>query len=177
MVVIGGGFSGTMVAAQLLRQAHAARTSLCVHLVERRSEICQGSAYATRESVHLLNVPASGMSAWPESPADFLEWNRQRRPEVGPSDFLPRRLYAEYLQDTLERVRAEARDWAELVIVHEEAERADMRTNGTWEVRLRSSTTPSTADGSGERPLERALRSLDRGSVASRCAGRDPAAG
>lgn len=138
VVVIGGGFSGTMVAAQLLRQALAARTSLSVHLIERRSEIGRGAAYATNDPVHLLNVPVSGMSAWPDRPSDFLEWARRRRPEVAPTEFLPRRLYAEYLHETLEHVRNDAGDRARLVVVHDQAERADLRPGGLWEVRLRS---------------------------------------
>ena len=65
-LIVGGGFSGTMMAAQL------ARRGLRVALVEGAGRAGQGTAYSTRDEVHLLNVPAAKMSAWPERPDDFI---------------------------------------------------------------------------------------------------------
>jgi uncharacterized NAD(P)/FAD-binding protein YdhS len=139
--VVGGGFSGCMVAANLLTRSAGHRVPLRVHLIERRPDMGQGAAYATRDPVHLLNVPARNMSAWADRPDDFLEWARARKPEARPSDFLPRRLYAEYLLDTLARVEASAQGRCELHRVHDEAIRATQRPDGSWEVHLASGRT------------------------------------
>lgn len=136
--VIGGGFSGCVVAANLLARSAGHRAPLRVHLIERRPDFGRGAAYATREPVHLLNVAARGMSAWTDRPDDFLEWVRRRMPEARPCDFLPRRLYAEYIVHTLERAEQAAQGRAQLVRTHGEAVRADQRADGSWEVRLDS---------------------------------------
>jgi hypothetical protein len=78
VVVVGGGFSGTMVAAQTLLRAQEASLLIKVVLVERRGAIGEGVAYSTREPVHLLNVPAGRMSAWPDRPDDFVRWASRR---------------------------------------------------------------------------------------------------
>ncbi|MFN3432504.1 MAG: FAD/NAD(P)-binding protein, partial [Candidatus Sericytochromatia bacterium] len=71
IAILGGGFSGTMVAANLLRRASG---PLTVAVVERREALGRGVAYSTTESCHLLNVPAGAMSAWPDEPGHFLDW-------------------------------------------------------------------------------------------------------
>jgi uncharacterized NAD(P)/FAD-binding protein YdhS len=134
--VVGGGFSGCVVAANLLLRSTGHRAPLRVHLIERRADIGRGAAYATRDPVHLLNVPARGMSAWADKPGDFLEWARARLPDAQPGDFLPRRIYADYLQDTLARAESEAHARCELVRVHDEAIRAEQLGDGSWEVHL-----------------------------------------
>lgn len=98
VAIIGGGFSGTMVAAQLVRQASARGEPLHVELFDRHSSFGEGPAYRTTESTHLLNVPAARMSAWPDAPDAFLRWAQARDPAITPYDFLPRRLYGEYVR-------------------------------------------------------------------------------
>jgi hypothetical protein len=90
IVVVGGGFSGTMTAAQTLRQASRVGRAVKVVLVERRGAIGERVAYSTREPVHLLNVPAGRMRAWPDRPDDFVRWASRRHGEVRPTAFLPR---------------------------------------------------------------------------------------
>ena len=104
IAIIGGGFSGTTLAAQLL---HGATASLSVVLIERRPYLGRGVAYATRCAAHLLNVPAEKMSAFGDDPTHFLRWARRRLgPHVEPCDFLPRSLYGEYVESALlEEVR------------------------------------------------------------------------
>ena len=53
VAIVGGGFSGTMAAAQLVRRG------LSVVLVEGGGRSGRGIAYSTRDPVHLLNVPAA----------------------------------------------------------------------------------------------------------------------
>lgn len=66
VAVVGGGFAGTVLA---LRLQGAAR----VVLFEPGTP-GPGLAYGTESPEHLLNVPAGGMSLWPERPGDFAEW-------------------------------------------------------------------------------------------------------
>jgi uncharacterized NAD(P)/FAD-binding protein YdhS len=100
VAIIGGGFSGTMVAVQLLRQA---TTPLQIKLIERRSEIGRGAAYSTGCDAHLLNVPAGKISAFPDQPHHFLDWLRQQPgfAAAAPDWFVPRRIYGAYLQAVL----------------------------------------------------------------------------
>jgi uncharacterized NAD(P)/FAD-binding protein YdhS len=95
VVIIGGGFSGAVLAAQLLRKSAG---SLTVVLVERSPCLGRGVAYGTRCPGHLLNVPAKDMSAYPDDPEHFLRWARSHHhPEVKGSDFLPRCRYGDYV--------------------------------------------------------------------------------
>lgn len=111
IAIIGGGASGCLVAAQLLRHA---RQPVRIQLFERMSEVGQGVAYGTRNAAHLLNVPAARMSAFPDEPDHFLAWVRAGggQPEfpgpAGPADFLPRQLFGRYLQAVLGQARAGA---------------------------------------------------------------------
>ncbi len=99
IVVVGGGFSGTVLTANLLKNPPAGPTR--VLLIERRDEIGRGVAYAARGAQYLLNVPAGRMSAVSAEPRQFLEFARRRFPNVEAEDFLPRQLYGEYLQEVL----------------------------------------------------------------------------
>jgi uncharacterized NAD(P)/FAD-binding protein YdhS len=80
IVIVGGGFSGTVLAANLLRRPPAGPTRLL--LIERASEIGRGAAYAERGFPYLLNVPASRMSASSAAPKEFLEFAQRRMPNV-----------------------------------------------------------------------------------------------
>ena len=102
IAIVGGGFSGTLVAANLIRTASATGAQLHVVLLDRQAAFGEGAAYRTADPQHLLNVPAAGMSAWPDRPSDFLEWQRTRVPDARPYDFVPRRLYGEYVRGCLD---------------------------------------------------------------------------
>ena len=74
IAVIGGGFSGTLVAVNLARAA--GDRSLRIVLFERAARFARGVAYATPSPQHLLNVPAAMMSALVDQPGHFLAWLR-----------------------------------------------------------------------------------------------------
>ncbi|MDY6944665.1 MAG: FAD/NAD(P)-binding protein [Pseudomonadota bacterium] len=99
IVIVGGGFSGTLVAANLLRRPPLGPTRLV--LIERGNEVARGAAYAERSFPYLLNVPASRMSASSAAPMEFLEFAQRRMPKATGEDFLPRPLYGEYLNEVL----------------------------------------------------------------------------
>jgi uncharacterized NAD(P)/FAD-binding protein YdhS len=99
IAVIGGGFTGTMVAVHLARHAGAAPARIV--LIERGPRLARGLAYGTRCERHLLNVPAAMMSPLPDQPSHFLDWLRTRDPSAHAGTFAPRRAYGDYLEELL----------------------------------------------------------------------------
>jgi uncharacterized NAD(P)/FAD-binding protein YdhS len=99
VVVVGGGFSGALLAVQLLRRA----PELSVVVVDKGSAPGRGLAYGTKDSCHLLNVPAGNMSALAEEPDHFLRWAQANYGHpVQATSFLPRPIYGRYLGSVLE---------------------------------------------------------------------------
>lgn len=99
VVVVGGGFSGAMLAVNLLRRV----SSLSVAVVDKGPLPGRGLAYGTKYDCHLLNVPAGSMSALPEEPDHFLRWARANYGQsVQATNFLPRPLYGRYVSSLLE---------------------------------------------------------------------------
>lgn len=70
-IIVGGGASGVILAAHLLRSPNAA---LRVTIIEKRSAFGQGLAYSTYLPDHLLNVSAMGMSALADDREHFWRW-------------------------------------------------------------------------------------------------------
>ncbi|UXN73867.1 FAD/NAD(P)-binding protein [Devosia sp. A8/3-2] len=75
VTIIGGGASGVLLAAHLLRDPE---TDIRVTLVERRGESGQGVAYSASQRDHKVNVPARGMSAFADDPEHFWRWLQTR---------------------------------------------------------------------------------------------------
>ena len=119
LAIVGGGASGTLVAIHALAQA---RAPLAVVLVEARPEVGRGVAYATAHALHRLNVPAGKMSAFPDAPADFLEWLRSGpMPEATAATFAPRGLFGRYLAETLAGAASGAAPGVTLRVIHDTA--------------------------------------------------------
>lgn len=98
ILIVGAGFSGTLLAVRLLRAGRPVR----VILVNRSGRMARGVAYGTRSDLHVLNVPAGRMSAFPEDEDDFLRFARAASPEVTGGTFVRRSLYGDYLQSLLD---------------------------------------------------------------------------
>ena len=118
-IIVGGGFSGTMMAAQL------ARRGLNSLLVEGAGRAGRGTAYSTREAAHLLNVPAAKMSAWADAPNDFVAAGHK------PETFVQRRLFGRYLRAILDEAVASG-----LVEIAEASAVAAERRTGGWTVTM-----------------------------------------
>lgn len=99
IVIIGGGFSGTLVATHLMKNNTG--TPLQIMLIERAPRFARGFAYSTNSPLHLLNVPAGKMSAFPDDPDHFLRWVQNRDLTIQEQSFVPRMLYGEYLEAVL----------------------------------------------------------------------------
>ncbi|MDB5690971.1 MAG: FAD-dependent oxidoreductase [Alphaproteobacteria bacterium] len=95
VAIVGGGFSGTMMAVELVRLGRSE-----IVLIERRMRPAQGMAYSTDEAAHLLNVRADNMSAFADAPDHFARWAVAKG--VGrPDGFVRRRDYRRYLEEQL----------------------------------------------------------------------------
>ncbi|MBI3478487.1 MAG: FAD/NAD(P)-binding protein [Acidobacteria bacterium] len=135
VLIIGGGFSGTMVATHLLRR----RQGLLIGVLERKSQPGRGLAYSSPHRFHLLNVPAAKMSALPEDPGHFLRWAQSNHDaSVQPRSFLPRNLYGNYVGSLLEQAIADGNQehfrW-----IQDEA-LSLQRRHGHWAVQGKSGT-------------------------------------
>lgn len=96
VAIVGAGFSGTMLALNLLEQADVE-----VLLIERdRHRMGAGVAYSSSETSHLLNVRAGNMSAFPDRPDHFCEWLAARGLGCDAA-FVTRATYGLYLRETL----------------------------------------------------------------------------
>jgi uncharacterized NAD(P)/FAD-binding protein YdhS len=105
IAIVGGGFSGVSLAAQLLRDDDLAS----VVIIEKGSSKGRGLAYGTECHSLLLNVRARNMSAFVDDPLHFLRWARSNYdPTTKSESFLPRAVYGRYLEAFLESARASA---------------------------------------------------------------------
>lgn len=112
IAVIGGGFSGVMVAVHLLLNA---TRPLVIKLIDSQEVIGQGVAYGTDKKCHLLNVPASNMSAFADNSEHFLHWlHNQGFSEIDATTFVPRQIYGQYIQAVLNEALLNAPAWVKL---------------------------------------------------------------
>jgi uncharacterized NAD(P)/FAD-binding protein YdhS len=123
VAIIGGGYSGTILAAEL------ARRGVTSWLVEKSGRLARGAAYSTNEPAHLLNVRAHNMSAFADDPDHFFRRFQAIGGERG--GFAERRFYGAYLEDIL----AEAVATGHVVPVEGEAVSA-RRDGDCWDVVL-----------------------------------------
>ncbi len=118
--IIGCGFSGTMVLANIVAKA---KGPLHIELFEEGETPAQGIAYGTQEVRHLLNVRAVNMGAFSGKPDDFYNWLQSDAGkeaahaiapglEIAPESYAPRKFYGAYLQHIFNEAltNAKARD-------------------------------------------------------------------
>jgi uncharacterized NAD(P)/FAD-binding protein YdhS len=128
VAIVGGGFSGAILAAQL------ARREINSVLIERGGRIGRGIAYSTAEPVHVLNVRASNMSAWDDQSDHFAHFVERNGGE--PTDFAERRLFGAYLDGIVDELTAGGR--AEFISSSVTAAKRD--ENG-WQLTLSDGST------------------------------------
>ena len=63
-----------------------------------------GPAYSTNET-YLLNVPVELMGAFSKDPEHFLNWAKRKNIKTQKGDYLPRKLYKEYIQEMWREAR------------------------------------------------------------------------
>ncbi|WBO23716.1 FAD/NAD(P)-binding protein [Sphingomonas abietis] len=109
VAIVGGGFTGTLLAINILRHGGPSVT-----IIERRPQTGRGAAYSTIHPEHLLNVRAGNMSALPDDPDHFVRWLDARALQPS-SGFVPRRIYGDYLGELLAEAVAQHGDRLRLV--------------------------------------------------------------
>lgn len=102
IAIIGFGFSGLMLTAHLVRKA-SPETEL--YIVDPALN-ARGMAYSTPYDRHLLNVRAYNMSAFADEKDHFLAWLGEHHPRFTPQDFVPRRIYGDYLESIWQETQA-----------------------------------------------------------------------
>jgi len=139
VAVVGGGASGALVATHY---REVASFSQRLALVEASGRLCRGAAYGTQLPGHLLNVPASRMSAYANEPDHFAAWLAQHMADAKPDSYAPRMLFGDYLSEHLDK---HAPLWPEIVRVGGLVSRIT-RNDRRWVVHLADSPT---CDGGG----------------------------
>ena len=132
IVIVGGGASGVLMAAHLLR---GGRQDLHVTIVEKRAQLGRGLAYATGNPNHLLNVRAANMSAFADDPGHFSRWlaAQDAAPNVAGGEgfrFVSRKLYGVYLESLLDPYWSPDGARAALTVVRDCARAAKVTPTG-----------------------------------------------
>ena len=123
VAIVGGGASGTILAAQL------ARRGIGSVLIDGSGRAGVGVAYSTTEPAHLLNVRAEGMSAWAGDAGHFAQvFEAEGGDRRG---FAERRLFGRYLREILDH----AVGMGHTTVEHATAVGA-LRQDGAWQVEL-----------------------------------------
>lgn len=108
IVIIGGGFSGSAAAVQLVRRSPQA---LAITIVEPRARVGGGLAYASDEPDHRINGQPRMHSLDPAEPGMFADWCDQHHALAADAGarvtngtlFMRRSTFRRYLEDTVVR--------------------------------------------------------------------------
>lgn len=139
IAIVGGGFSGTLLAIQLLR--HNGDYPLSITLIEKWNKPGRGLAYSTECPLHLLNVPAGKMSAFPDDPDHFLRYARTVDASVDSRTFVARMIYGDYLEKLLHHAKAANNAVSSLTVLKDEAVAIEETGRAEIAVVLRSGNT------------------------------------
>ncbi|TBR40503.1 MULTISPECIES: FAD/NAD(P)-binding protein [Dyella] len=101
VAIIGGGAASAALLSEILERQHASP----VHLdwYTGGGSLGRGIAYGTRSDRHLLNVRAASMSMFVARPRGFLDYAQRGDHSIAGTDFLPRRMYGDYLEAEVRR--------------------------------------------------------------------------
>jgi uncharacterized NAD(P)/FAD-binding protein YdhS len=127
IAIIGAGICGRLLAINLLRQANQ---TVSIQMFERGEGEYLGPAYSGDEEYLLLNVPACRMGAFSEDAEHFLKWVNDKGIAAGPWDFLPRKLYREYILTLLKEAQISGRNSASFELIRGEVIDLELDQNG-----------------------------------------------
>jgi len=140
ITIIGGGFCGFSVLMNLTKQA---KEDLVINLIVKDNNFPLGLAYGTPNRKHVLNVPASKMSAVQEDSDNFINWIKSK-PEYSdyvddelPDLFMPKYVYGHYLRELFDSLTGNIPDNISFNLIHDEATDINPLNNGA-EVLLKS---------------------------------------
>ncbi|WP_266182551.1 FAD/NAD(P)-binding protein [Dyella humicola] len=133
IAVIGGGAAGAAAFGELLAQCHDGT----VHWIVGPEAPGRGVAYATRDDRHLLNVRASSMGIFLEQGEEFIQHASRQLGQVKGTDFLPRRLFGDFIQAQVGARIDAARKAGHSFRIHPESARELLgRPGGGYAVRI-----------------------------------------
>ena len=133
VAVIGGGAAGAAVFGELLARFDAGT----IHWIVGPQSPGRGVAYATSDDRHLLNVHAANMGVFQEHGDDFIRHASKQLGQVKGTDFLPRRLFGDFIQAQVgARIDAARRAGRSFRIHPESAQEIMRRGEGGYAVRL-----------------------------------------
>lgn len=155
VAIVGGGFSGSMLAARL------AERGIGSFLINRTPDFGLGVAYSTPFEGHLLNVRASRMSALADQPDHFVRWLEANAPDFAdPDGFAPRLIFGRYVQARLAGIEARHPGLIERVVGEVAGVEADgvalsdgRRIKADAIVLTTGNPAPRTASGGSDRIL------------------------
>ncbi|MEK1910645.1 MAG: FAD/NAD(P)-binding protein [Pseudomonas chlororaphis] len=140
VLIVGGGLSGALLAAQLLRLPGRRQ----VLVIEPRSELGRGEAYSAVELGHTLNGNAARMSVDPDNADDLTQWltdyiaaggwpESKQQPVPISELFPPRGIFGLYVQQRLAEAQAMGASQGSTV-AHVRAEVVDLQADaeGAW---------------------------------------------
>lgn len=116
IAIIGAGFSGTMSAIQLMKNA---KTPLHIYLIDKKY-FARGQAYADISSELLLNVRADHMGAFPEEIGHFYQWLLANNIPATPSDFISRTIYGNYLNELLQSAISDSQALVKIEMINDQ---------------------------------------------------------
>jgi uncharacterized NAD(P)/FAD-binding protein YdhS len=109
VAIVGGGYSGTVLAIHLSRQL---KRGSAVAIVEPRAELGSGLAYSTDDDIFKINVPAHLMGV-SDLPADrFIGWLQASEPNLTDDarrSYVPRRRFGAFVRARLAEAMAGSR--------------------------------------------------------------------
>ncbi|HEX6996347.1 MAG TPA: FAD/NAD(P)-binding protein [Gammaproteobacteria bacterium] len=127
IAIIGGGFSGTALAVHLLRLGDS---RLEISLIEARERLGRGIAYDASLDEHVLNTRASQMSMLPDDPGHFVAWLRRNGEPATGAEFVSRRRYGDYVEQTLLDALDEAGRYGQVFRAHTRTRAVDVAPLG-----------------------------------------------
>nr|WP_199038877.1 FAD/NAD(P)-binding protein [Dyella sp. ASV24] len=133
VAVIGGGAAGAAAFGELLARFDGGT----VHWIVGQHAPGRGVAYGTGEDQHLLNVRASAMGVFQEHAEDFIQHASRQLGQVKGTDFLPRRIFGDFIQAQVgARIDAARRAGRSFRIHPESAREVVSRGPGGYAVRV-----------------------------------------
>ncbi|MES2761430.1 MAG: FAD/NAD(P)-binding protein [Bacteroidota bacterium] len=102
LAIIGGGISGTLTVLNCIKHS---QQPLSIIWFDASNQFFKGLAYSTTDEHHLLNVRAGNMSVFVEEPEHFVNWLKQHHAHYIATDFVSRKIFGEYVQDTFNTLK------------------------------------------------------------------------
>lgn len=136
VAIIGGGISGTLTVLQLIKQC---KQPLTILWFDSQNKYAKGYAYNSFDAQHLLNVRAENMFIFPDEPLHFVKWLNQYYPTYTAKDFVPRKIFGEYVLHSFETLKLTNPN-IQLHQITEEVKSID-KTNDGFEIKTHQTYT------------------------------------